>query len=134
LFGPRQTGKSSLIKTLFPDAVYINLLYSDNFLKFSREPSLFREIVENLKDKNKLVIIDEIQKVPLLLDEVHDLIEKGHKFIMTGSSARKLKRGGANLLGGRARERRLYPLTSNEIGDFDDKLWWITFYLFIRFA
>jgi predicted AAA+ superfamily ATPase len=119
LFGPRQTGKSSLIKNLFPDAIYINLLHSDNYLKFSREPSLLREIVDNLKDKKKLIIIDEIQKVPLLLDEVHDLIEKGHKFIMTGSSARKLKRGGANLLGGRARERRLFPLTTNEIGDFE---------------
>ena len=121
LFGPRQTGKSYWLGKKFPKAkaLYYNLLKSDLFLKFSRFPHTFREeiLAKNIK---KPVIIDEIQKVPLLLDEVHYLMEK-HKipFILTGSSTRKLKHGGANMLGGRALYQQLFPLVSKEIPHFN---------------
>lgn len=119
LFGPRQTGKSTLLKFLFPNAPYFNLLNSDLFLRYSKRPAVFREEILAIKDKTQPVIIDEIQKIPALLDEVHQLIELGFLFILTGGSARKLKRGGANLLGGRARERHLFPFTSVELGNLD---------------
>ena len=119
LFGPRQTGKSYWLSKKFPKAVYYDLLKSDLFLRFSRFPHTFREEILAEKRK-KLVIVDEIQKIPLLLNEVHYLMEK-HKipFILTGSSARKLKRGGANMLGGRALYRQLFPLVSKEIPQFN---------------
>ena len=120
LFGPRQTGKTSLLKEIFPKSPYYNLLLSDMFLKLSQRPQLIREELLALGAKSSQpVIIDEIQKLPVLLDEVHDLIEQGHRFILTGSSARKLKRGGANLLGGRARMQHLFPLVSHEIPHYD---------------
>lgn len=118
LFGPRQTGKSTLLRSLFPSSPYFNLLSSDLFLKYAKRPSLLREEVLAIADKTRPIIIDEIQKIPSLLDEVHQLIEEGYFFILTGSSARKLKRGGANLLGGRARERHLFPFTTHELNDF----------------
>ncbi len=118
LFGPRQTGKSTLLKSLFPYSPFFNFLSSDLFLKYSKRPSVFSEEVRAIKDKSRPIIIDEIQKIPAILDEVHQLIEDGYLFILTGSSARKLKRGGANLLGGRARERHLFPFTSFELKDF----------------
>ncbi len=113
LFGPRQTGKSLLIRhTLAGNRVY-NLLDSETYLKLSRSPSRLRE---ECRPREKIVIIDEIQKLPGLLDEVHFLIEeKGIHFLLTGSSARKLRRGGTNLLGGRAWTRHLHPLTSAEL-------------------
>jgi len=115
LFGPRQTGKSFLLKERYPKAPYYDLLKSDLFLKFSKFPHLLREELLAQKIQGP-VIIDEIQKIPILLDEVHHLIEaKGMKFILTGSSARKLKRGGANLLAGRALKKNLYPLTYPEL-------------------
>lgn len=119
LFGPRQTGKSSLLKLNYPDALYIDLLLNDNFLSLMKNPELLRKKVElYLKiNKSNLIIIDEIQKIPSLLDEVHALIEK-HKslrFILTGSSSRKLKAYGVNLLGGRASKAELFPLTYTEI-------------------
>lgn len=120
LFGPRQTGKTSLLKTLFPDSPFYNLLISDQFSRLSLRPSLLREELIAQPDCRLPIIIDEIQKLPILLDEVHNLIEEhGFHFILTGSSARKLKRGGANLLGGRAWTRHLYPLVSTETGDLD---------------
>ncbi len=119
LFGPRLTGKTYLLKHTFPDAKYYDLLRSDTFLRLSIRPSVFREELEALEE-GSTVIVDEIQKLPVLLDEIHLLIEeRGLRFLMTGSSARKLRRGGVNLLGGRARMLRLHPLVSSEIGDFD---------------
>lgn len=120
LFGPRQTGKTFLLRRLFPDALCYDLLLSDRFAQLSRRPSLMREELEAKSSITTPVIIDEVQKLPVLLDEVHHLIEaRGIRFILTGSSARKLKRGGANLLGGRAWMRHLFPLVSQEIDGFD---------------
>lgn len=119
LWGSRQTGKSTLIRTLFPHARYYDLLKSDLRIQLQLRPSLLREECQMLEE-GKIVIVDEIQKVPALLDEVHWLIEnKGLRFILSGSSARKLRRSGANLLGGRALRRTLFPLVSAEIPDFD---------------
>ena len=119
LFGPRLTGKTYLLKKTFPKATYYDLLRSDTFLRLSLRPSVLREELAN-HPPGTSIIIDEIQKLPLLLDEVHSLIEeKGLRFIMTGSSARKLRRGGVNLLGGRARSLHLHPLVSAEIENFD---------------
>lgn len=118
-FGARQTGKTTLLKELFPDVRYYDLLKSDEFERFSRRPWLLREELQDGYD-GELVIIDEIQKLPVLLDEVHWLIvNRDLRFILTGSSARKLRRSGVNLLGGRALKNTFYPLVSAEIPDFD---------------
>lgn len=115
LFGPRATGKSWLIKHDLPQAQIFDLLNTATFDRFLKRPSSFAEEVTS-----DLVIIDEIQKLPRLLDEVHRLIEeRGTRFLLTGSSARKLKHGGANLLAGRARSLQMFPLTSQELTDFD---------------
>lgn len=119
LWGARQTGKSTLLKKLFPDAPYYDLLKSDEYTRLSIRPSLLREECEML-DEGELVIIDEVQKIPALLDEVHWLMSvRNLRFILCGSSARKLRRCGANLLGGRAIRKVLFPLVSREIPDFD---------------
>ena len=119
LWGSRQTGKSTLLKMLFPDARVYDLLKSDVRMALQLRPSQLREECE-LLDDGELIIIDEVQKVPALLDEVHWLIEnKKQRFILSGSSARKLRRSGANLLGGRALRQTLFPLVSAEIPDFD---------------
>lgn len=119
LWGSRQTGKSTLLKMLFPQARYYDLLKSDVRMALQLRPALLREECMML-DNGEIVIIDEVQKIPALLDEVHWLIEnKGLHFILSGSSARKLRRNGANLLGGRALRCTLYPLVSAEIPDFD---------------
>jgi len=121
LFGPRQTGKSTFVKSLITDKdLYLDLLPQRNFLNYAKKPGRLREeILAHLRRyDNPLCIIDEIQKIPDLLDEVHELIETGGIwFILTGSSARKLRRGGANLLAGRAYTYRLFPLTFTEIGN-----------------
>ncbi len=121
LFGPRQTGKSTFVKSLLTsNDLYIDLLPQASFLNYAKNPGRMREeILAHLKQHdNPLCIIDEIQKIPGLLDEVHALIEsKGIRFILTGSSARKLRRGGANLLAGRAYTYHLFPLTFMEIGN-----------------
>lgn len=124
LWGARQTGKSTLIKALFPDAPRYDLLRSSEMRRFLQNPGLLREELlapESVKNRGENpVLIDEVQKVPDLLDEVHSLIEdEGIRFILCGSSARKLKRGHANLLGGRAFRYELKPLTYPEIPDFD---------------
>jgi uncharacterized protein len=122
LFGPRQTGKTFLLNRLFPDSPVYSLLKSDEFLRISQSPQVIREELAAHRESigDKPVIIDEIQKLPMLLDEVHYMIEAyGITFVLTGSSPRKLKRGSANLLGGRARTRHLFPLVSHEIPDFD---------------
>ncbi len=118
LFGPRQTGKSSLIRHELNGIRTYNLLKSEVYLALSRSPELLRQ---EIAPDERIVVIDEIQKIPALLDEVHVLIEeRGIHFLLTGSSARKLRRGGVNLLGGRARSRHLHPFVSAELGkDFD---------------
>ena len=119
LWGSRQTGKSTLLKALFPKARLYDLLKTDVRMSFQLRPALLREECE-LLDEGELVIIDEVQKVPALLDEVHWLMEnRGLRFILSGSSARKLRRSGANLLGGRALRFTLFPFVSAEIPDFD---------------
>jgi predicted AAA+ superfamily ATPase len=115
LFGPRQTGKTFLIRLVLPDVKTYDLLDSTVYLALSQRPS---RLAEELTPEDKVVAIDEIQRLPDLLNEVHRLIEqRGVNFLLTGSSARKLRRGGVNLLGGRARTRYLHPLTSCELGD-----------------
>ncbi len=120
LFGARQTGKSTLIKVNFTKRVWkIDLLQSENFIKYSKDPAQFRLEAENqIKKGIKTVIIDEVQREPLLLNEVQYLMGEypSCQFVLTGSSARKLKRGGANLLGGRAWVEHLYPLVWSELG------------------
>ena len=116
LWGPRQAGKSTLLHHVFKDSIWIDLLKSEEFVKYTNHPERIREelIAENPK---KIVVIDEIQKVPRLLDEVHWLIEnKKFTFALCGSSARKLKRGHANLLGERAIRFELFGLCSKELG------------------
>ncbi len=120
LWGARQTGKSTLLGRLFPDSRKYDLLLSDEFARLSTRPSLLREEILESPLPHKPVIIDEAQKIPSLLDEAQWLIvNKGIQFIFCGSSARKLKRGGANLLGGRALRYDLFPLVYPEIPDFD---------------
>jgi predicted AAA+ superfamily ATPase len=115
LFGPRQTGKTSLIHRCLKGARVYDLLDATVYLSLSRNPE---RISEELGPKDRIVVIDEVQRLPVLLHEVHRLIERGGvRFLLTGSSARKLRRGGVNLLGGRARIRYLHPLTFRELGD-----------------
>lgn len=119
LWGPRQTGKSTLLKQLFPDAPYYDLLKSEMYALYKMKPSRLRDECI-MMEEGEIVIIDEVQKIPELLDEVHWLmVNRGIHFILCGSSARKLKRSGANLLGGRAIRKTLHPLVSAEIPDFD---------------
>jgi len=117
LWGPRQVGKSTLLRQLYPDVLWIDLLKANEFKRYMQNPEWLRE--ELLANSNcKTVIIDEIQKVPQLLDEVHWLIENQQiHFALCGSSARKVKRGHANLLGGRAIRYEMYGLVSEELGE-----------------
>jgi predicted AAA+ superfamily ATPase len=114
LLGPRQTGKSFLITQSFHSARVYDLLDTSVYLKLSQRP---QRLAEELTPKDRVVVIDEIQRLPGLLNEVHRLIEqRGIRFLLTGSSARKLRQGGVNLLGGRARTKYLHPLTQRELG------------------
>lgn len=116
LFGPRGTGKTSWVTQHFPGGLYIDLLNTQSYLQLQADPSRLEAMVLALPDC--WVIIDEVQKVPALLDEVHRLIEHHDRyFILTGSSSRKLKRNGANLLAGRALNYFMHPLTAIELGD-----------------
>jgi predicted AAA+ superfamily ATPase len=119
LWGARQTGKSTLLQNLYPDSSYFDLLLYDVYERFQRNPSLLRETLMASAYKSP-VIIDEIQRIPELLNEIHWLIaNKNIQFILSGSSPRKIIRSGANLLGGRALRSELYPLVYKEIPDFN---------------
>ncbi len=122
LWGPRKTGKSTYLKGQFPNSLIFDFLKTDLFFEFSKNPSLLREqiLAQDERILRQPIILDEVQKIPKVLDEVHWLIEnKGLRFILCGSSARKLKRGQANLLGGRAWRYEMFPLVSAELGDVD---------------
>ena len=129
ILGPRQTGKTAFIQNRFPGAWYINLLLTSEFLKYSKDPAQFRREAllrfqsAQIQEGKIIVIIDEIQKIPALLDEVHSLIEEfpAARFVLTGSSARKLKRTSANLLAGRALSKRMYPFILPEITPWLEK-------------
>lgn len=119
LWGARQTGKSTLLKHKYAGNLYFDLLLSDVFETYRRNPSLLREVVMAYNGPQP-VIIDEVQRIPELLNEVHWLIvNQGTRFILSGSSPRKILRSGTNLLGGRALRYELYPLIRREIPDFD---------------
>ena len=122
LWGARKTGKSTYLKARFPSSIYYDLLKSDEYMRLLKEPHLLREEIIALPKTalEQPIIIDEVQKIPLLLDEVHYLIENTNAyFILCGSSARKLKQAGVNLLGGRAWCYTFYPLVYPEIPGFD---------------
>lgn len=122
LWGPRKTGKTTFLRQRFPQSLYFDFLKSELLIDFSKNPALLREqlLAEGPTKLRHPIILDEMQKVPQVLDEVHWMIEnKGFQFILCGSSARKLKRGHANLLGGRAWRYQMHPLTSSEIGQVD---------------
>ena len=122
LWGARQTGKSTLLRQAYPDALWIDLLKADEFRRYLSRPELLRQELEAVgPGRYDQVVIDEVQKVPALLDEVHWLIEnRGVHFTLCGSSARKVRRGNANLLGGRAIRYELHGLSAHEIGsEFD---------------
>ncbi|MCF8083288.1 MAG: DUF4143 domain-containing protein [Deltaproteobacteria bacterium] len=115
LWGPRQTGKSTLLKATYPDAVWIDLLKADVFRRYLNNPEFLRQETPSM-EKAPFVVIDEVQKLPVLLDEVHWLREnRGIHFALCGSSARKVRRGHANLLGGRAIRYELFGLTAAEL-------------------
>jgi predicted AAA+ superfamily ATPase len=122
LWGPRKTGKTTYLRGSFPASLSYDMLQTDLFLELTKRPFLLREqlLAEDPKKLKEPVIIDEVQKVPQLLDEIHWLIEnKGLRFILCGSSARKLKRGKGNLLGGRAWRYEMHPLVSAEVADLN---------------
>src|SRR5579872_4579290 len=115
LFGPRGTGKTSWIKTHLTDILYFDLLNTDIFNDFLANPSRLEQRIP--KEFSQYIVIDEVQKIPELLNEVHRLIESyGYRFILTGSSARSLRRKGVNLLAGRALSYTMHPLTCYELG------------------
>lgn len=119
LFGARQVGKTYLIRHTVSFDLFIDLLKHSEFLRYSRDPSILTQEVEALKKEKCRVVIDEIQRCPGILDEVQLIMgqKPGAQFILSGSSARKLKRAGVNLLGGRAITLHLHPFTSEELGD-----------------
>lgn len=115
LFGPRQTGKTFLVRHTLKGVRVYDLLDASIYLALSQSPG---RIAQEITPADRVVVIDEIQRLPDLLNEVHRLIEeRGLRFLLTGSSARKLRRGGVNLLGGRARTKYLHPLTYRELGN-----------------
>src|SRR4051794_14331175 len=119
LFGPRGTGKTAWVRATFPGAPIFDLLDARTYARLLSDPALLGELIPTAY--RGWVIIDEVQRVPALLDEVHRLIESRQlRFVLTGSSARKLRRAGVNLLAGRALTRFLHPLTAKELGrDFE---------------
>ncbi len=123
LFGPRGTGKSTFLRETFPDALWVDLLRPEVHQRFAARPERLRELVDG-NPGAEVIILDEVQRVPALLDVVHGLIEeRGHlampRFVLTGSSARKLRRAGVNLLAGRLLLKRLHPFMAAELPGFD---------------
>ncbi len=120
LFGPRGTGKSTWLGQAFPDALVVDLLDPETHRTMLARPERLRELVDG-EPGARTVVVDEVQKVPALLDVVHQIVEardrKALRFVLTGSSARKLKRTGVNLLGGRLALRTMHPLLASELGD-----------------
>ena len=117
LFGPRGTGKTTWLQAELPRATWFDLLRSTEYLQFLRNPEVFRQRVAALP-RGQWIVVDEIQRLPALLDEIHSLMNeqpKKHRFAITGSSARKLRRSGVNLLAGRTINRRFFPLTGAEM-------------------
>jgi predicted AAA+ superfamily ATPase len=123
LWGPRKTGKTSFLRQIFPESTSYDFLKTDIYFKILKEPSVLRQELSAMESSGRLkqpIILDEVQKVPTLLDEIHWMIEnKVWQFVLCGSSPRKLKRGHANLLGGRAWRFEMFPLVSREIPDFN---------------
>ena len=120
LFGPRGVGKTTWLRSVLPEAIYIDLLEASLFLELSQDPGRLEPMI-GAQPENAWVVVDEIQKIPALLDEVHRLIEsKSWRFALCGSSARKLRRGGVNLLGGRAITRYLDAFSCEELKDAFD--------------
>ena len=116
LFGPRGTGKSTWVQSKFKECIYLDLLESELFTLLLASPQRLETLIP--PEYDGWVVIDEIQRIPELLNEVHRLIEKrGLLFVLTGSSARKLRRRGVNLLAGRALTCRMHPLTATELRD-----------------
>jgi predicted AAA+ superfamily ATPase len=116
LWGPRQTGKTTLLRATYPDAVWIDLLRADEYRRYLERPELLRAELDR-QGEPRQVVIDEVQKIPALLDEAHWLHEnRGIRLALCGSSARKVKRGQANLLGGRALRYELHGLVARELG------------------
>ena len=120
LWGPRQTGKTTLLRSIYPGAYWIDLLDTDTLIRLTQRPARLREEADALP-KDRLIVIDEAQKIPTLFDEIHWLIENRRRvFVLCGSSARRVRRSHANLLGGRALRYELFGLVSREIGaEFD---------------
>ncbi len=119
LWGPRQTGKTTLLRATYPEALWIDLLKAEEYRRYLQNPELLRAelTVDGAAHQHRQIVIDEVQKVPQLLDEVHWIHEnRGMQFALCGSSARKVKRGQANLLGGRAVRYELSGLTAKEVG------------------
>lgn len=119
LFGPRATGKTTWLRRHLGDALWFNLLLEDDYLPLLASARTFRERVEAVAP-GSWVVVDEVQRLPGLLDEVHDLISRhgdGYKFALSGSSARKLRRLDVNLLAGRVIERAMFPFVARELGD-----------------
>jgi predicted AAA+ superfamily ATPase len=122
LWGARKTGKSTFLRSRFPQSLVYDFLKTDLLMEFAKRPALLRErvLAQDKEVSRRPIILDEVQKVPDVLDEVHWLMENmGLRFILCGSSARKLKRGRANLLGGRAWRYEMFPLVSAELGEVD---------------
>ena len=121
LFGPRGTGKSVWLRQVLPKAeLSIDLLKSSEYLNYKRDPALLAREVASLQGRNLWIVIDEVQKLPELLDEVHALLFEGgdkYRFALSGSSARKLRRSEANMLAGRAVSRKMFPLSMLETGE-----------------
>ncbi|MGH7812172.1 MAG: AAA family ATPase, partial [Candidatus Binatia bacterium] len=116
LWGPRQTGKTTLLRSVYPKAYWIDLLDTDTLIRLSQRPARLREEVDALP-RDQLVVVDEAQKIPALFDEIHWLIENRRRvFVLCGSSARRVRRSQANLLGGRALRYELFGLVSAELG------------------
>src|SRR5262249_13391974 len=121
LFGPRGTGKTTWLKATYPGAAVLDLLREADYQEFLRNPSRLEAWADGHARPGQPLIIDEVQRLPELLNEVHRLIEaRKYVFVLTGSSARKLRRGGANLLAGRALVKQMHPFTAAELGsEFD---------------